>query len=159
MNTTRTRSGKGGHPSPWLSHFKYNDVQHATREESAAPPCNSRLLTVMKCSTCEQLFKYSAVYMHDWISTGIRSTGTWNFRMEWTLKAIECNTLISADEEMEVQRGLVILLKSLGEDPNPSDSWSCIILENRTGKAETLLLDQSLVWCNDHNWMKHRVAK
>lgn len=154
MHSARTSSSKGGYPSPLLSHFEYNDVQHATRAESAALPCNSGLLTVMKCSTCEQLFKYSAVYMHDWISTVIRITGTWNFRMEWTLEAVECNILISADEEMEVQRGLVIFLKSLGEDPNPSDSWSCIILENRTGKAETLLLDQGLIWCNYHNRMQ-----
>lgn len=151
MHSTRTSSGKGGHPSPLLSHLKYNVVQHATREESAAPPCNSRLLTVMKCSTCEQLFKYSSVCMHDWISTVIRITGTWNFGMEWTLEATERNTLISANEEMEVHRGLVIFLKSLREDPNPSDSWSFIILENRTGKADTLLLDQGLIWCNYHN--------
>ena len=112
MHSTRTSSSRGGHPSPLLSHFKYNGVQRATRAESAALPCNSGLLTVMKCSTCEQLFQYSAVYMHDWISTVIRITGTWNFRMEWTLEAVECNTLISADEEMDAQRRQAPCLRS-----------------------------------------------
>ena len=52
--------------------------------------------------------------MHDWISPVIRILGTWNFGMEQTLGAIEFNPLIFTDAEMEVQRGPVILLRSLG---------------------------------------------
>lgn len=88
MHSTKTSPSEGGHPPPLLSHLKYNYIQHGTGEESAAPPPNSGLLTVMKCATCEQLFKYSALCMHDCSSTVIRIIGTWNFGMEQTLEAI-----------------------------------------------------------------------
>lgn len=84
----KDNTSEGGHPPLLLSHIKYNYIQHVTGEGSAAPPCNSGLLTVMKCATCEQLFKYSALCMHDCISTVIRIIGTWNFGMEQTLEAI-----------------------------------------------------------------------
>ena len=88
MHSTEMSPGKGGQPPPSLSRLKYNYIQHITGEESAAPPRNSGLLTVMNCATCEQLFKYSILCMHDWISTLIRIIGTWNLGMEQTLEAI-----------------------------------------------------------------------
>lgn len=119
IHSTGTSPGKGGYPSPLLSLLKYNYIQHVTRDKSGAPPWDSGLLMVIKCSTCEEFFKYSALCMHDSLSTVIRITGTQNFGMEWTLEAISFHILILQMRKQGSREILLFFPRSLGKKPIP----------------------------------------